>query len=176
MIGIACLALTLTACGNQKPAEAPTQAPTSVQETATEAQSQKTVQDYLDEENAILAQDKELWEKVFASMSKNVSDDTLSSNYGDVLLAAVEGIKDELSEEEYQTLKGHAQKIHDLEEEISALPTEEAAPSQAAAGENAFPQFEGKDLDGNPVDSSLFANNAFTVINFWFSGCKPGRG
>ena len=173
MIGIACLALTLTACGNQKPAEAPTQAPTSVQETATEAQSQKTVQDYLDEENAILAQDKELWEKVFASMSKNVSDDTLSSNYGDVLLAAVEGIKDELSDEEYQTLKGHAQKIHDLEEEISALPTEEAAPSQAATGENAFPQFEGKDLDGNPVDSSLFANNAFTVINFWFSGCKP---
>ena len=173
MIGIACLALTLTACGNQKPAEAPTQAPTSVQETATEAQSQKTVQDYLDEENAILAQDKELWEKVFASMSKNVSDDTLSSNYGDVLLAAVEGIKDELSDEEYQTLKGHAQKIHDLEEEISALPTEEAAPSQAAAGENAFPQFEGKDLDGNPVDSSLFANNTFTVINFWFSGCKP---
>ena len=177
MIGIACLALTLTACGNQKPAEAPTQAPTqaptSVQETATEAQSQKTAQDYLDEENAILAQDKELWEKVFASMSKNVSDDTLSSNYGDVLLAAVEGIKDELSDEEYQTLKGHAQKIHDLEEEISALPTEEAAPSQAAAGENAFPQFEGKDLDGNPVDSSLFANNAFTVINFWFSGCKP---
>ena len=173
MIGIACLALTLTACGNQKPAETPAQAPTSVQETATEAQSQKTVQDYLDEENAILAQDKELWEKVFASMSKNVSDDTLSSNYGDVLLAAVEGIKDELSDEEYQTLKGHAQKIHDLEEEISALPTEEAAPSQAAAGENAFPQFEGKDLDGNPVDSSLFANNAFTVINFWFSGCKP---
>ena len=173
MIGIACLALTLTACGNQKPAEAPTQAPTSVQEAATEAQSPKTVQDYLDEENAILAQDKALWEKVFASMSKNVSDDTLSSNYGDVLLAAVEGIKDELSDEEYQTLKGHAQKIHDLEEEISALPTEEAAPSQAAAGENAFPQFEGKDLDGNPVDSSLFANNAFTVINFWFSGCKP---
>ena len=173
MIGIACLALTLTACGNQKPAEAPTQAPTSVQETATEAQSQKTVQDYLDEENAILAQDKELWEKVFASMSKNVSDDTLSSNYGDVLLAAVEGIKDELSDEEYQTLKGHAQKIHDLEEEISALPTEEAAPSQAAAGENAFPQFEGKDLDGNAVDSSLFANTAFTVVNFWFSGCKP---
>ena len=172
MIGIACLALTLTACGNQEPAEAPTQAPTSVQETATEAQSQKTVQDYLDEENAILAQDKELWEKVFASMSKNVSDDTLSSNYGDVLLAAVEGIKDELSEAEYKTLKTGAEKIHDLEEQISSLPTE-AAPSQAAAGENAFPQFEGKDLDGNPVDSSLFANNAFTVVNFWFSGCKP---
>ena len=27
--------------------------------------------------------------------------------------------------------------------------------------------------DGNSVDSSLFANNAFTVVNFWFSGAKP---
>ena len=36
-----------------------------------------------------------------------------------------------------------------------------------------FPQFEGKDLDGNSVSSSLFADNAFTVVNFWFSGCKP---
>ena len=35
------------------------------------------------------------------------------------------------------------------------------------------PSFEGKDLDGNAVDSSLFADNAFTVVNFWFSGCKP---
>ena len=38
---------------------------------------------------------------------------------------------------------------------------------------DAFPAFEGKDLDGNAVDSSLFADNAFTVVNFWFSGCKP---
>ena len=26
---------------------------------------------------------------------------------------------------------------------------------------------------GNPVDNSLFAGNAFTVVNFWFNGCKP---
>ena len=32
---------------------------------------------------------------------------------------------------------------------------------------------DANDLDGNSVDSSLFANNAFTVVNFWFSGCKP---
>ena len=37
-----------------------------------------------------------------------------------------------------------------------------------------FPtSFRGKDLDGNDVDNSLFANNAFTVVNFWFNGCKP---
>ena len=29
----------------------------------------------------------------------------------------------------------------------------------------AFPQFEGSDSEGNPVDNSLFAGNAFTVVN-----------
>ncbi len=36
-----------------------------------------------------------------------------------------------------------------------------------------FPAFTGKDLDGNDVDSSIFSQNAVTVVNFWFSGCKP---
>lgn len=37
-----------------------------------------------------------------------------------------------------------------------------------------FPAFEGKDLDGNPVKSSeLFAANTVTVVNFWFTTCKP---
>ena len=33
--------------------------------------------------------------------------------------------------------------------------------------------FDGYDLDGNKVDSSLFSENEFTVVNFWFNGCKP---
>lgn len=36
-----------------------------------------------------------------------------------------------------------------------------------------FPAFEGLDLDGNPVTSELFKNNAVTVVNFWFSACAP---
>ncbi|MBS6171661.1 MAG: TlpA family protein disulfide reductase [Clostridiales bacterium] len=36
-----------------------------------------------------------------------------------------------------------------------------------------FKGFKGKDLDGNDVDDSLFAKNKVTVVNFWFSGCKP---
>lgn len=36
-----------------------------------------------------------------------------------------------------------------------------------------FPAFEGKDLEGNPVTSELFKNNAVTVVNFWFSACAP---
>ena len=37
-----------------------------------------------------------------------------------------------------------------------------------------FPSFEGKDLDGNTVKSKdLFAANAVTVVNFWFTTCNP---
>ena len=36
-----------------------------------------------------------------------------------------------------------------------------------------FPDFEGMDLDGNPVTNELFAKNSVTVVNFWFSGCAP---
>ena len=36
-----------------------------------------------------------------------------------------------------------------------------------------FHGFKGKDLDGNDVDESLFSKNKVTVVNFWFSGCKP---
>lgn len=34
-----------------------------------------------------------------------------------------------------------------------------------------FPSFETKDLDGNAVTSDLFAENAVTVVNLWFTGC-----
>lgn len=33
--------------------------------------------------------------------------------------------------------------------------------------------FSGMDFDGNSVDESLFSENAVTVLNFWFTGCKP---
>lgn len=37
-----------------------------------------------------------------------------------------------------------------------------------------FPSFTGKDLDGNDVNSSdLFSKNDVTVVNFWFTTCKP---
>lgn len=45
-----------------------------------------------------------------------------------------------------------------------------------ASGSNLmkFPSFQGKDLDGNDVDSSkLFAGNSVTVVNFWFTTCNP---
>ena len=71
----------------------------------------KTEEQLLAVENDILFANNALWEKVFMSMDKNVNDDMLSSNYGDVLMSAVEGAKDQFSAEEYEALKADAEKI-----------------------------------------------------------------
>lgn len=134
----------------------------------------KTEEQLLAVENDILFANNALWEKVFMSMDKNVNNDMLSSNYGDVLMSAVEGAKDQFSAEEYEALKADAEKIREIEEQIAALAADSPADQMNDEEQDgAFPQFQGKDLDGNDVDNSLFANNAFTVVNFWFSGCKP---
>ena len=75
----------------------------------------KTEEQLLAVENDILFANSALWEKVFMSMDKNVTDDMISSNYGDVLMSAVEGAKDQFSAEEYETLKADAEKIQEIE-------------------------------------------------------------
>lgn len=102
-----------------------------------------------------------------------MTETTLSTNYGDFLRSSVEKTKDQFSDEEYKTLTADAEKIRAIEEQIATLALADAAASGVAAQGTAFPQFEGSDLEGNPVDNSLFAGNAFTVVNFWFNGCKP---
>lgn len=160
------LVFSLAACGSQ-------QAGTAAGSEAASAAQTKTEEQLLAEENDILGANDELWEKVFASMDKNVTQTTLNNNYGDFLMSAVDNAKDQFTEDEYASLKADADKIREIENQIAALPQEETASQSAAENSSTFPQFEGKDLDGNSVDSSLFANNAFTVVNFWFSGCKP---
>ena len=160
------LAFSLAACG-----QGASSASTASSAASSAAAESKTEEQLLAEENEILSANDALWEKVFSSMDKNVTETTLSTNYGDFLLSAVEKAKAQFSDEEYKTLTADAEKIRDIENQIAALAP--AAASGAAAQGTAFPQFEGSDLEGNPVDNSLFAGNAFTVVNFWFNGCKP---
>lgn len=170
----ACLimALSLTACGSQnsQPGQEG-QSSQPAQNTQTADSSSVTEQDLLDEENKILSENQELWEKVFGAMDKNVTDSDRSKNYGEFLLDAIEKAKDQFTDEEYETLRAGAEKIRDIENQIAQLPQGDTASDTVSA--NSFPQFDGYDLDGNKVDSSLFSNNEFTVVNFWFSGCKP---
>ena len=133
----------------------------------------KTVSELIAEENAILDQHQELWTTALNSLDKDkLSQSTQSTNYADVLDLAINNVKDQLSDEDYKTLTDDAAKVRKLEDQLQELPPETAEANTASASDM-FPSFEGKDLDGNAVDSSLFADNAFTVVNFWFSGCKP---
>lgn len=165
--------LSLSGCGTATDSASSTSSTTSGESSSKVEISAKSEQDLIEEENDILEKNKDLWEKVFASMNKNVTDDMLNSNYGDILIAAVENAKDQFSDAEYEILKSDAEQIRKIEDEIAALPTDSGdEPTNAAAG-SSFPQFDGNDLDGNKVDSSIFAENAVTVVNFWFNECKP---
>ena len=97
MMLAACLALSvpLSGCGSTVK---DTSSSVSSEVSGEAETSGKSSQELLDEENAIMAKNNDLWEKVFASMSKNVTEDTLSSNYGDVLMAAVDGAKDQFTD------------------------------------------------------------------------------
>ena len=164
------LAFSLAACGQGASSVSSASSSSAASSAAAET---KTEEQLLAEENEILSANDALWEKVFASMDKNMTETTLSTNYGDFLRSSVEKTKDQFSDEEYKTLTADAEKIRAIEEQIATLALADAAASGAAAQGTAFPQFEGSDLEGNPVDNSLFAGNAFTVVNFWFNGCKP---
>ena len=48
------------------------------------------------------------------------------------------------------------------------------AGANASSEATKFPSFTGKDLDGNDASSDeLFSKNKVTVMNFWFTTCKP---
>ena len=136
--------------------------------------------DLYQQENQIFADHKNVWDKVFGFMSKNPDDAASNENYADFLANTIESNKASFSGEEYDTLIKDIETIRGLEEEIARLEKEIAASdssgstsSSSADSTGVFHGFKGKDLDGNDVDDSLFAQNKVTVVNFWFSGCKP---
>ena len=123
---------------------------------------------------------KDAWDKAFGFMSKNIDDDTKNENYADFLANIIESNKDSFSEEEYatlskdiETIRGIEEEIAKLEKEIAASDSSDSSSSKSDESTAVFKGFKGKDLDGNDVDDSLFAKNKVTVVNFWFSGCKP---
>ena len=145
------------------------------------------------QENAILSENTALWEKVFMAADKGMTMQEDGKNYGEFLLDTIESAKDQFTADELKLLQGEAEKIRDIEDKLTML--EEKYPNIAQestdgdmsvpAGSDMttppddgsmqkFPAFEGKDLDGNTVKSSeLFAKNAVTVVNFWFTTCNP---
>ena len=170
------LTLSLAACGSKGDGKGDGDA-----QGATAEEIYAQIQELADKENAIMEENLELWQKLFAAMNEKRDEIPDESNYGSYLLAALDLVKDKFTEDELKTLTEGSEKIRDLEDQIQPLQEQYAALQTAGDGEDggmndsvpAFPAFTGKDLDGNDVDNSIFSQNAVTVVNFWFSGCKP---
>ena len=128
------------------------------------------------QENQLFADHKDAWDKAFGLMSKSSADS--SGNYADFLSDTVESNKDSFTDEQYQTLTDDIETIRKIEEQIAELEkknaeTDTSETKTASDDSSPFNNFSGKDFDGNSVDESLFSKNAVTVVNFWFTGCKP---
>ena len=186
---LALMMLSLTACGTKNGDK--TDGMSSEPKNAEEAIAMH--KDLMAQENAILAENTALWEKVFMAADKGMTMQEDGKNYGDFLLKTIEDAKEEFSDEEYEWLKESATEISNIENKLTEL--EEKYPeimqksmdgdmSMPAGSDTStppddgsmqkFPTFEGKDLDGNTVKSDeLFSANAVTVVNFWFTTCNP---
>lgn len=174
-----CVTLSLTACTGKEPAKTDdTQNTTMV--SSTEQSTNDTdakLNDLYQQENQIFADHEDVWNKAFGMMNKSTADP--SGNYADYLAGVVESNKSAFTDDELKTLTADIETIRDIEKQIAEIENKNAASASSDTQDSSnsdaspFKNFSGKDFDGNAVDGSLFSNNAVTVINFWFNGCKP---
>ena len=145
----------------------------------------------MQQENAILTENKELWEKVFKLADKGTPMIEDGTNYGDFLLKTIDSAEDKFSKKELKIHRDGAEKIREIEGKLTvleqkypecavmALDSDMSVPAKEGKPEKEsdlmkFPAFEGKDLDGGKVKSDrLFSGNSVTVVNFWFTTCSP---
>lgn len=185
---ITLLSLPLSACGARGETKAGNGSSEQTAMAGTEADEEEALAAHkklMEQENAILSKNTQLWEKVFAEADKGMTLQEDGKNYGDFLLKTIHSIQDQLTAEEQKLLLDEAEKIRQIEDKLTKL--EEKYPQVAQKSLDSamsmssddssmqkFPVFEGKDLDGNQVKSEeLFSGNAVTVVNFWFTACKP---
>ena len=167
------MVLSLAACGAKGDSKTENSGDTAQTEEAA-----ATYKSLMDRENEILAENTELWEKVFLAADKGMTMQEDGKNYGDFLLDTIESAKDQFSDEEYALLKKSAQEISEIENKLTELEKQHPEilneETDANGDVQKFPSFEGKDLDGNEGKSDeLFSANAVTVVNFWFTTCSP---
>ena len=192
----AMMLLSLAACGaknNDKQADMSGGGSAMTSEPKTAEEALTLHKELLEQENAILSENAELWEKVYMEADKGMAMIEDGKNYGDFLLDTVEAAKEQFTDKEYEWLKESATEISNIENKLTELEKKypeimqksmDGAMSMPAGSDTSnppddgsmqkFPAFEGKDLDGNTVKSNeLFSANAVTVVNFWFTTCNP---
>ena len=173
-----CTALSITGCAGQETSKTEnTQNTAAVSASESSADdSNAALDDLYQQENQIFADHKDVWDKVFSMMNKSTADP--DGNYADYLADTVEANKTSFTDSELKTLTDDIKTIRKIEEQITEIESQNVVSDTSGAKNDSddtapFQNFSGKDFDGNAVDQNLFSGNAVTVINFWFTGCKP---
>ena len=172
-----CVALLLTACNGKETAGTENTQNTQAESNTESADASNTeLDDLYQQENQLFADHEDVWNKVFGMMNKSTADP--NANYADYLNDTIESNKDSFTDDELKILTDDIETIRKIEEQITEIEKKNTASDNTSQENNStdvspFKNFSGKDFDGNSVDESLFSKNAVTVVNFWFSGCKP---
>ena len=171
-----CIVLSLTACSTKQSSTSGSMDTQTEAGTKTSDKSNSRLDDLYQQENQFFADHADAWNKAFGMMNKGDADP--SGDYADYLADTVKANKDSFTNDELKTLTNDIKKIRKIEKqraEIEKKNTSSDNSSQKDSSKDSSPfrNFSGKDFDGNPVDESLFSGNAVTVVNFWFTGCKP---
>ena len=176
MLLITTMILGLTACGNTSD-KGNTVTETQTQSAGNTDDINAKLKELSDKENAVITEHQELWDKVFNNIDKDEASSSTEQNYGVFLGTQLDKVKDQFSDEELEKLNKDVEEIKNIEDQMADLmeqmETEDSSSTSDAADTSVFPSFQAKDLDGNEVDSSIFSQNAVTVVNFWFNACTP---
>ena len=120
----ALLVLSLAACGtkdNDKKADMSSNDSAMTDEPKNAEEALALHKKLLEQENAILSENTELWEKVFMEADKGMVMIEDGKNYGEFLLDTVEAAKEQFTDKEYTWLKESATEISNIENKLTAL-------------------------------------------------------
>ena len=172
-----CAALSLTACNGSGSATTENSQKTQTESTTEAVDNSNTkLDDLYQQENQIFADHQDVWNKAFGMANKSDADP--SGDYADYLAGIIESNKESFTDDELKTLNDDIETIRQIEKQIAEIENKNAGSESTDQNDSSeeitpFKSFSGKNFDGNSVDESLFSNNAVTVVNFWFTGCKP---
>lgn len=172
-----CAALSLTACNGSGSATTENSQKTQTESTTEAVDNSNTkLDDLYQQENQIFADHQDVWNKAFGMANKSDADP--SGDYADYLAGIIESNKESFTDDELKTLNNDIETIRQIEKQIAEIENKNAGSESTDQNDSSeeitpFKSFSGKNFDGNSVDESLFSNNAVTVVNFWFTVCKP---
>ena len=143
------LVLSLAACGtkdNEKKADMSSNDSAMTDEPKNAEEALALHKKLLEQENALLSENTDLWEKVYMAADKGMAMIEDGKNYGDFLLDTVEAAKEQFTDKEYEWLKESTTEISNIENKLTEL-------------ENKYPEIVDDAMNGNmmaaPDDGSM---------------------